>query len=132
MLAARATTQSKSLAKTRNRMIAPKTSQDALNITRAQNQRQNTLQNRLNGDGFECARNVNCPTKCKHIGTRPPAGIGSLRDCGVVHLGKIAEQCTLKHSWSTTCPYHIGRKTYCSYMLKSKLPHKKRNPRTCP
>ncbi len=32
------------------------------------------------------------PTKCKHIGTRPPAGMGSLRDCGTVHRGKTAHR----------------------------------------
>ena len=32
------------------------------------------------------------PTKCKHIGTRPPAGMGSLRDCGIVHRGKTASR----------------------------------------
>lgn len=30
-------------------------------------------------------------TKCKHMGTRPPVGIGSLRDCGIVQRGKTAE-----------------------------------------
>ena len=61
-------------------------------------------------------------TRCKHIGTRPPAGIGSLRDCGVVHLGKIAEQCTTKH-----CLLHDNDKcaeimmTHCSCMLRSML-----------
>merc|ERR1739845_317396 len=33
--------------------------------------------------------------KCRHKGTRPPAGIGSSRDCGAVHLGNILEQCIL-------------------------------------
>ena len=30
-------------------------------------------------------------TKCKHIGTRPPTGMGSLRDCAIVHRGNTGK-----------------------------------------
>ena len=35
--------------------------------------------------------------RCKHKGTRPPAGIGSSRDCGAVHLGNTDEHCKLMY-----------------------------------
>merc|ERR1712187_254139 len=35
--------------------------------------------------------------KCKHIGTLPPTGMISSRDCGVVHRGKIDEHCMLMY-----------------------------------
>ena len=35
--------------------------------------------------------------RCKHNGTRPPAGMGSSRDCGAVHRGNIALQCILMY-----------------------------------
>merc|ERR1712060_15851 len=33
--------------------------------------------------------------KCKHMGTLPPAGIASSRDCGEAHRGKTEEHCML-------------------------------------
>ena len=41
----------------------------------------------------DCA---NWLTRCRHIGTRPPAGIGSLLDCGIVHRGKTAHHTKLR------------------------------------
>lgn len=47
--------------------------------------------------------------KCKHMGTRPPTGIGSSRDCGAVHRGNIEEQCMLMYDEK-----HLNKNTNCS------------------
>jgi hypothetical protein len=69
-------------------------------------------------------------TRCRHIGTRPPAGIGSLRDCGIVHRGNMEEQCTA--SRAAWCEKDLDKKmfwekSYCSCTPKSKLRKRPRN-----
>ena len=59
--------------------------------------------------------------KCKHIGTRPPAGIGSSLDWGVVQRGNIEEQCILmydeKHLRAGEC---IQNRLCARYLLRAR------------
>ena len=54
-------------------------------------------------------------TRCRHIGTLPPAGIGSLRDCGIVQRGNLPtmqrNQLQDQSTQSKTCSYTLEQCT---------------------